>query len=100
MKKPLVLAVLCLALGPTTVAASAGENPEARVIVNRMVQHHFDRADRNNDSNLSKAEMLAYAARLFQESDLDGNNVVTPEELTIIKQEKYKIIMGEIEDRK
>jgi|GEM_PF-1801567 hypothetical protein len=91
MKSTLLIAAFAMTIASSSMAMTNTTGNED--LYRNIAKYHMEKADRNNDNRLSKAEVMAFAGQEFEKADLNGNNQLSIEELQTRKRKEYKDIM-------
>lgn len=77
------IAILSLAVVAVSMPALANEmNAEEKA------RHFLEKADSNNDNQISKTEHDTFATTMFNEADTDDDNMLSLAEMTAYKQKE------------
>ena len=93
MKKLTIAALITLGLGGVTYAAMAQQNRGAP-------PPNIEKMDTNADGAISKDEIDANRAERFYEADVNGDNLVSPEEFATFSEAERERRMQERQERR
>jgi hypothetical protein len=62
----------------------------------KKIGYYFEMMDENGDSSISQEEHDTFANNMFEETDTDGNDMISMDELKTQKMEEYKKMKEEL----